>query len=172
MIRKIAMAALVLLFSAGLFPLACFAIEGDSSIRVGRVGDAVEAYVNITSSEGRMSAAPQFIIRENREISLRGAGNGNEKERKSLTKLLPEGGISYSNGVKLINRAREAIKKRKQEKADDEKSSGPAGRFASGEANPAADNDGEIDYSGHVKTAVDLCKSCDFRSISEGSIRQ
>ncbi|MGE5699657.1 MAG: hypothetical protein ACM31N_06285 [Deltaproteobacteria bacterium] len=172
MIRKIAMAALVLLFSAGLFPLSCFAVEDDKSIRVGRVGDAVEAYVNITSSEGRMSAAPQFIIRENREIGLRGAGIGDEKERKSLTKLLPEGGISYSNGMNLINKAREAIKQRKQEKANAAKTSGPAERFSSGQANPAADNDGEIDFSGHVKAAVDLCKSCDFRSISEGSIRQ
>lgn len=161
MFRKIAKAGLVLLFSAGMFPNSSFAVEGSSSIRVGRVGDVAEAYVNITSSEGRMSAAPQFIIRENREISLRGAGNGNEKERKSLTKLLPEGGISYSNGVKLINRAREAIKKRKQEKADAAKTSGPA-----------ADADGAIDGSGHAKAANDLCNSCDFRLVSKGTIRQ
>jgi hypothetical protein len=161
MIRKIAMAALVLQFSAGLFPLSCFAIEEDRSIRIGRVGDVAEAYVNITSSEDRMSAAPRIRIRENREINLRSAGNGKEKESRSLTKLLPKDGISYSSGVKLIKQAREAIRKRKQEKADAAKIS-----------RPAADTDGAIDGSGHSKAAIGLCNSCDFRLVSEGTVRQ
>lgn len=172
MFRKIAMAALVLLFSAGIFPLSSYAVEGSNSIRVGRVGDAIEAYVNISSAEGRMSAVPRFRIMENREISLGGAGNGKQEEGKSLTKLLPEGGISYSSAVKLIDQAREAVRKRKQEKTGAAKSSGPAGRSATGEAKPAADVNGAIDDDDTVKASIDRCNSCDFRSMPGRMVRQ
>ncbi len=162
MIRKIATAALVLLFTACLFPLSSAAIEGNGSIRVGRVGDAIEAYVNISSAEGRMSAVPQFRIRENSEISLGGAGNGKQAESKPLTKILPEGGISYSSAVKLIDQASAAIKKRKQEKSGAAKPSGPGEISDSGEAKAAAD----------VNGAIEPCNGCNFRSAPGRMVRQ
>lgn len=153
MLRNVAIKALVLLVSACLFPAAGMAIEGNRSIRAGRLGDGIEAYVNISSADGRMSAVPQIRIKEKPENTMRGAADGKEEEAKTLTKILPEGGISYSNGVKLIDQVREAVKRRKQEKAGVAKASGLAMETAPGEE-------------------IDICGSCDFRSRLEGIIRR
>jgi hypothetical protein len=166
MLRNFAIKALFLFVSACLYPAAGMAIEEHDSIRVGRLFDGIEAHVDISSAEGRMSAVPRFIIEDKFRNRMRGAAEGKEQEMKSLAKIIKEekaeslaktireGGISYSNGVRLVDRVKDAVKKRRQEKTGNPIISGLEDDIngATG-ANPAE------------KKVSEICGSFDFRNL-------
>jgi len=124
MLRRVVAKTLILLVSTCLFPPAGVAIDGSRSIRIGHLGEGIEASVEISSFDGRMSATPQLKIKEDPKNDARTSGDGKEGAKKSLTDILPEGEISFSKGVRLIDQAKEAIRKKKQEKSDAEKTTG------------------------------------------------
>jgi hypothetical protein len=106
------------------------AIEGDRSIEIPSLGEGVDAYVDLSSSEGRMKAVPYVILSDPRAETLPMA-DGREGAGISPKSLLPEVNriihsvqeskeISFSRGSRLLREAKDALKNRKRQNAGTE----------------------------------------------------
>jgi len=145
-------------------------MDESRSIQIGHFGDKVEAFVEISSINGRMRAIPLLKIKENPKNTEQTAGESKEGAKKSLANILTGGNksveslresgeISVSKGGKLIDQAREAIKKRKQEKADAEKTSALTGEIVPEEVKPPEEIHGSKDGAGSIGVPTTFAKT-------------
>jgi hypothetical protein len=107
------------------------AIEDSRSIEIAHLGEGIDAYLDLFSTEGRMRAVPYVILSDPRvEIPL--AADGREGAGISPKSLLPEVNriiqsvreskeISFSRGSKLLREARDVLKNMKRQNAGTEK---------------------------------------------------
>jgi hypothetical protein len=171
MLRRAATTAMILLVSTCLLPPASIAIDGTKSIEIGHLGDRFEATVEISSVEGRMSAIPLVRVKEDPERAGTAAADGAEFGKKTIAKIVPDGDISLSRGLKILDQAREAIKKWKTEKAES-RSAALAGMPASRDGAKAAEDtkvaDDEADSGSQT---IRLCDNCNFRLVTNTSFQ-
>ncbi len=131
MLRRAVTKTLVLLASTCLFPLSSMAIEGSRSIEIAHIGEGIDAYVDLSSAEGRMKAVPYVKLSGSR-VEAPPPGDGGEGAGISPKKLLPEGNritqsvqeskeISFSRGSRLLREVKDALKNRKRQNAETEK---------------------------------------------------
>ena len=130
-LRRTGTKTLILLASTCLFPLSSMAIEGSRSIEIAHLGEGIDAYLDLFSTEGRMKAVPYVILSDPRVETLPMA-DGREGAGISPKSLLPEVNriihsvqeskeISFSGGSKLLRETRDALKNRKRQNTGTEK---------------------------------------------------
>jgi hypothetical protein len=122
---------LILLASTCLFPLTAMAIEGDRSIEIPNLGEGIDAYVDLSSAEGRMKAVP-YVKLSGPRVETLPIASGREGAGISTKTPLPDGWriiqsvqeskeISFSRGSRLLREARDALKNRKRQNGGTEK---------------------------------------------------
>ncbi len=132
MLQRSVAKSLVLLASAWLFPLSSMDIEGGRSIEIAHFREDIDAYVYLSSAEGRMKAVPYVILSGPRVETLPQA-IGRESAGISPKILLPKGNrliqsiqeskeISFSRGSRLFREAKDVLKNRKRQNTGTEKS--------------------------------------------------
>lgn len=115
---------LILLASTCLFPPTSMAFEGDRSIEIPSLGEGVDAYVDLSSADGRMKAVPYVKLSGPRVENLP-MTYGREGAEISPKAILPDGNrflqsvqeskeISFSRGSRLLREAKDALKNRKR----------------------------------------------------------
>jgi hypothetical protein len=122
---------LILLASIFLFPPSSMAIEGSRSIEIAHLGEGIDAYLDLFSTEGRMKAVPYVLLSYPQGETLPMA-DGREGAGISPKSHLPEVNriirsvreskeISFSRGSRLLREARDALKNMKRQNAGTEK---------------------------------------------------
>lgn len=170
MVSRAATAAMILLVSTCLLPKVGIAIDGTKSIEIGNLGDRVEASVEISSTDGRMHAIPLVRVKEDPKHAGATAADGTEFGENTLAKIVPDGDISFSKGLKIINQAREAIKKWKTEKAESRSASLPDKPAARVEAKAAEETQVAADEAGSGSQTINLCDNYNYRLVTNTSI--
>jgi hypothetical protein len=107
------------------------AIEDDRSIEIAHFGDGIDAYVDLSSAEGRMKAVP-YVRLSGPRAEILPIASGREGAGISMKTPLPDGyriiqsiqeskEISFSRGSRLLREARDALKNRKRQNGGTEK---------------------------------------------------
>jgi hypothetical protein len=123
-LRKALEQILILIASATLLPTAAVAFEESRSIRIGHLGEKAEATVELSSTDGGMSAIPFLKFSADPEDIAGMAGTDIESVKKLLANVLPVGNkiaeslrepgdISFSRGSRLFKDLKTAVKARK-----------------------------------------------------------
>lgn len=170
MIRRAATTAMILLVSTCLLPQASIAIDGIKSIDIGHLGDKIGATVEISSGEGRMSAIPLVRVKEDLHRDVTAVSDGAESGKKTLAKIVPDGDISLSRGFKILDQAREVIKKWRTEKAASRNTPAPGNPAGRAEAKTAEDSPGTGDEADTAGQTIKLCDNCNYRLVTNTTI--
>ncbi len=132
MLRRSVTKSLVLLASTCLFPLSVMAIEDGRSIEIAHLGEGIDAYVDLSSAEGRMKAVP-YVKLSGPRVEILPAADGREGAGISTKTLLPKENriiqsvqeskeISFSRGSRVLREAKDVLKNRKRQNTGTEKS--------------------------------------------------
>ncbi|NJD62383.1 MAG: hypothetical protein FIA93_06645 [Deltaproteobacteria bacterium] len=137
-------------------------MEGTRSIQIGHLGERIEASVEISSGEGKMSAVPLVRIKENPVREVAASAENADIPRNALSSLLLDDAISLSRGRKLLDQAKEVFKKLKAEKAESRNPSAPARLAGPVETNVAGAAQDTDEGTGSPGQTINLCDNCNF----------
>lgn len=118
---------LILLASTILLPLPCLANDDGRTIEVAHIGEGIDAYVELSSAEGRMKAVP-YVKLSGPRVETLPLADGKKCAGISTKTSLPDGNrliesvreskeISFSRGSRLFREAKDALKNRKRPNA-------------------------------------------------------
>lgn len=170
MVRRAATTAMILLVSTCLLPEASIAMDGIKSFEIGHLGDKVGATIEISSSEGRASAVPLVRVKEDPERTDAAASDGADIGKKTLAKIVPDGDISLSRGLKILDQVKEAIKKWKTEKTETRIVALPDVPSSRAEAKASEAPHAADDAADSGSQTIKLCDNCNYRLVTNTSI--